>query len=115
MVQKTGTPALTCGLALVNASVLPGEGVSLPPRASVTETASPNAAVELRATFGPGSKNAIGANARLTIDCHLTSHIGVGPLVRCAAPTPRLPNSDGTTDTVRADGPQTGLGLRYRF
>lgn len=81
---------------------------------TATETGSPYTAVNLNATFGSVSKTAIGANAGLGINYHLTGAIDAGFFVRYTVASAKLASGD-TTRKVTLGGPQVGLALRYRF
>jgi hypothetical protein len=85
------------------------------PAITVTETGAPYTAVTLTATFASASKTAVGGHIGADFTYRVARGVGVGAFVRYTGATVRLPGPDGATQSVRAGGPQVGVGLRYSF
>jgi opacity protein-like surface antigen len=57
----------------------------------------------------------VGFNAGADVAWYFTQRLGVGGLVRYSQGNVNLTSPDGTTQSVKVGGLQTGAGLRVRF
>jgi hypothetical protein len=82
---------------------------------TINETYPFDTATFASATTKPVSKSAVGFNAGLDLSRLLTSHLGVGALIRYSRADVKFNDSEIGKQTVKAGGVEVTGGVRIRF
>jgi len=82
---------------------------------SINETYPFDTATFAGATTKRLSSSALGFNVGMDVSRSLTSHIGIGGLVRYSSADVKFDDSNTGQDTVKAGGVEVAAGVRLRF